>query len=307
MIEGGLDGALSGGMSRFGGGAMRVAGSVARGGGAAVAAGAAKLFAGGSRNGSSSGPARPSQPTAGQPGGGSGYQPRHRAADNGERETSTAGGYEGRRRACDGHSFDPATLVLLVDGSTKPIGEVELGDEVVATDPESGERAAKPVTQVHVNVDRELTNLTVRDQVTGELSVLKTTQNHPFWDATDRRWVAAGQLTAGHRLLVHDDKRLEGDSTGAGVGGGGPGTEVVVVGVDNFVGEASMRDLTIADIHTYYVLAGNTPVLVHNTGPCAPAIQATAKGNGNSTRRIARSVGDSVDEVNSSTRLRPMI
>jgi hypothetical protein len=25
-----------------------------------------------------------------------------------------------------------------------------------------------------------------------------------------------------------------------------------------------MRNLTVADIHTYYVLAGNTPVLVHN-------------------------------------------
>jgi Colicin D len=27
------------------------------------------------------------------------------------------------------------------------------------------------------------------------------------------------------------------------------------------------HNLTVADIHTYYVLAGNTPVLVHNTGP----------------------------------------
>jgi hypothetical protein len=27
-----------------------------------------------------------------------------------------------------------------------------------------------------------------------------------------------------------------------------------------------MRDITVADIHTYHVLAGNTPVLVHNCG-----------------------------------------
>ncbi|MEW2427782.1 hypothetical protein AB0877_07205 [Micromonospora sp. NPDC047644] len=27
-----------------------------------------------------------------------------------------------------------------------------------------------------------------------------------------------------------------------------------------------MRDLTVANIHTYYVLAGNAPVLVHNCG-----------------------------------------
>jgi hypothetical protein len=31
-----------------------------------------------------------------------------------------------------------------------------------------------------------------------------------------------------------------------------------------------MLNLTVADIHTYYVLAGNTPVLVHNDG-CGPA------------------------------------
>jgi hypothetical protein len=27
-----------------------------------------------------------------------------------------------------------------------------------------------------------------------------------------------------------------------------------------------MRDLTVADLHTYYVVAGTTPVLVHNCG-----------------------------------------
>lgn len=33
-----------------------------------------------------------------------------------------------------------------------------------------------------------------------------------------------------------------------------------------------MNDLTVQTIHTYYVLAGNTPVLVHNTGPCGGTI-----------------------------------
>jgi len=27
-----------------------------------------------------------------------------------------------------------------------------------------------------------------------------------------------------------------------------------------------MRNLTVADLHTYYVIAGTTPVLVHNCG-----------------------------------------
>ncbi|WP_243715217.1 hypothetical protein [Micromonospora sp. KC207] len=31
-----------------------------------------------------------------------------------------------------------------------------------------------------------------------------------------------------------------------------------------------MRDLTVADVHTYYVIAGDTPVLVHNCGDGGP-------------------------------------
>ncbi|TWJ28499.1 intein [Micromonospora sagamiensis] len=160
------------------------------------------------------------------------------------------------------HSFDPATLVLLADGTARPIGDIQPGDEVVATDPETGETSAEPVTRLHVNIDRELTNLTVRGSGAERAVTLETTAHHPFWDATDRQWVDAGKLQVGHRLLVHDDKRLEGDGTGAGAGG--PGREVTVVAVDNFTGSEVMRDLTVATHHTYYVIAGNTPVLVHN-------------------------------------------
>jgi hypothetical protein len=41
----------------------------------------------------------------------------------------------------------------------------------------------------------------------------------------------------------------------------------VVTAVRNYHAAAVTYDLTIADLHTYYVLAGDTPVLVHNTGP----------------------------------------
>ncbi|TDC48023.1 hypothetical protein E1258_28185 [Micromonospora sp. KC207] len=164
------------------------------------------------------------------------------------------------------HSFDPATLVLLADGTARPIGDVQPGDEVVSTDPETGETSAEPVTRLHVNIDRELTNVTVLGSGAQRAVTLETTAHHPFWDATDRQWVDAGKLQVGHRLLIHDDKRLEGDGTGAGAGGGGPGREVTVVAVDNFTGSELMRDLTVATHHTYYVLAGTTPVLVHNCG-----------------------------------------
>jgi hypothetical protein len=62
-----------------------------------------------------------------------------------------------------------------------------------------------------------------------------------------------------------------------------------VVAVDSYHGAEDMRDLTVADTHTYYVLAGDQPVLVHNVdeaeicrltlgaGPHAKAGVATTK------------------------------
>jgi len=39
-----------------------------------------------------------------------------------------------------------------------------------------------------------------------------------------------------------------------------------VVSVHRFTGAKDMRDLTVAQVHTFYVLVGTTPVLVHNCG-----------------------------------------
>ncbi|MDG4838426.1 hypothetical protein O7631_18060 [Micromonospora sp. WMMD967] len=131
--------------------------------------------------------------------------------------------------------------------------------------------------------------------------MLKTTEHHPFWDATDGRWVDAAQLTSGHRLLVHDDKRLEGDSTGAGMGGGGPGRTVTVVRVTNVDGSKTMRDLTVDNTHTYYVLAGTIPVLVHNNDPAfagracdVPRLERSAERINGSLDPIARTQRDTV-------------
>ncbi len=41
---------------------------------------------------------------------------------------------------------------------------------------------------------------------------------------------------------------------------------VKVAAVKTWTALHHMRDLTVNDIHTYYVLAGATPVLVHNCG-----------------------------------------
>ncbi|WP_167517585.1 LamG-like jellyroll fold domain-containing protein [Micromonospora orduensis] len=237
MVEGGLDGAWSAGASRLTGGL-------------------GTKFRGGSGG---------RMPRVSSRAAGTGGSPSSAPERSRSQESSSSGS------GCSRHSFDPATRVLMANGNTKPIEDVELGDEVATTDPATGESTPQKVTYLHVNVDDDLTDVTVRDGKAGATSVVKTTEHHPFWDATDRRWVDAAQLTPGHRLLVHDDKRLEGDSTGAGMGGGGPGHTVTVVQVANVDGSKTMRDLTVDNTHTYYVVVGDQPVLVHNCGEAGDA------------------------------------
>jgi hypothetical protein len=51
------------------------------------------------------------------------------------------------------HSFAPTTPVLMADGSSKADQYVQVGDQVAATDPETGETEAEPVEQLHLNHD----------------------------------------------------------------------------------------------------------------------------------------------------------
>ena len=58
--------------------------------------------------------------------------------------------------------FAAGTPVLLADGSTKPIEEIQLGDEVLATDPTTGETGSREVTDLITGEgDKELVKITV--------------------------------------------------------------------------------------------------------------------------------------------------
>jgi hypothetical protein len=87
--------------------------------------------------------------------------------------------------------------------------------------------------------------------------VITTTEDHPFWNATDHEYQRADQLDRGDQLLAADGRLVR-------VVGLRPGSQRV----------ATAYNLTVDDIHTYYVLAGATPVLVHNTGPCKNPLTA---------------------------------
>ncbi|WP_460707501.1 polymorphic toxin-type HINT domain-containing protein [Myceligenerans halotolerans] len=139
-------------------------------------------------------------------------------------------------RAC---SFTGATLVLMADGSKKPIKDVQVGDEVIASDPETGEQQAREVTHVFVHED------TVTDLALDEGTVLGTTEDHPFWSVTDQRFERADELTAGERVLTVDGRTLT-------VGGLRYATSRTALAFN----------LEVDGIHTYHV--GEQEVLVHN-------------------------------------------
>ena len=103
-------------------------------------------------------------------------------------------------KAC---SFSGATLVLMADGSKKPIGDVEVGDEVLATDPETGEQAAKRVEHVFSH-DDALTDLQLADG-----TVLTTTEDHPYWPVDDQKFERADQLAPGERVLIADGRTVK--------------------------------------------------------------------------------------------------
>ncbi|MFF6927963.1 MULTISPECIES: polymorphic toxin-type HINT domain-containing protein [Streptomyces] len=144
------------------------------------------------------------------------------------------------------HSFLPGTQVLLADGTTKPIEDIELGDDVVVTDPESGETTVREVVAtITTEDDKHFVDLTVKGG-SGTSASLVSTTTHPFWSVSEQDWVEAGDLRAGMTL-----RTSEGDT-------------VALEDVRYYDKRQRTHDLTIAGIHTYYVLAGATPVLVHN-------------------------------------------
>lgn len=82
----------------------------------------------------------------------------------------------------------------MADGTHKTIQDIQVGDLVIVTDPETGEQAVKAVEQVFVHND------TVVDlEVDGE--VISATEDHPFWSLTDQQFERADELATGELVL----------------------------------------------------------------------------------------------------------
>ncbi|GAA4027034.1 hypothetical protein GCM10022232_85930 [Streptomyces plumbiresistens] len=152
------------------------------------------------------------------------------------------------------NSFTGDTPVLMADGAHKPIEDVEVGDTVVASDPESGETGPRKVnTLIQGHGTKQLVEITLgTDSPNGTgAETLTATDGHPFWVPALHRWLDAGDLTAGQWLQTS------------------AGTWIQITAVTRHVRPATVYNLTVDGLHTYYVLAGQdtaAAVLVHNCG-----------------------------------------
>ncbi|UPY81078.1 TIGR04388 family protein (plasmid) [Leptospira weilii] len=135
--------------------------------------------------------------------------------------------------------FTAGTLVHTSQG-TKKIEEIQVGDEVLSWDEESGEVSYKAVTELFVHDINHLFDVEVNFQET-----FHTTWNHPFWLVNERSWVQVKDLKVGDIVQLKD------------------GSSVPITKISAYsVSKTSVYNLEIEENHSYYV--GKGGVLVHN-------------------------------------------
>ncbi|MDR7380932.1 polymorphic toxin-type HINT domain-containing protein [Promicromonospora iranensis] len=162
-----------------------------------------------------------------------------------------------------GKCFVAGTLIHTPDGP-RPIEEIRIGDKVWAHDLATGRDELQLVTETFVRTTDELFHLTING------SVVSTTAEHPFM-VQGRGWLDAAFLNVGDLLVTPD------------------GTTVPVQAIETAQRTEADAE-TVYNFHVethsnYYIYAGNTPILVHNSGHEAEALGLSRE------ERVARIVG----------------
>ncbi|MEV6117648.1 RICIN domain-containing protein [Streptomyces sp. NPDC052109] len=143
---------------------------------------------------------------------------------------------------CLKNSFPSGTRVLLADGTLRPIDAISEGDELLATDPSAGvTRSARVIATFSHSAD-QLLRITLADG-----GRIVTTPGHRLY-VLGRGWVVASDLSTGDRLRT------------------AAGAAEAVSRIRAVRSPQRVWDLSVADLHSFYVEAGRVPVLVHNCG-----------------------------------------
>ncbi|MGI5502840.1 RHS repeat-associated core domain-containing protein [Lentzea sp. CA-135723] len=157
-------------------------------------------------------------------------------------------GVEALAKACL-NSFDGDTAVLMADGSTKRIDEIEVGDEVANSNPGDTSVQSNTVAAVYVtDEDKEYVDLSFADGA----EKITATAHHLIYSVTRGGWVEAGDLKQGEELQAPD------------------GSAVTLAATVHRTTFMRTYNLTVQSIHTYYVVAGLVALLVHNRNCLGP-------------------------------------
>ena len=165
------------------------------------------------------------------------------------------------------HCFIAGTLVACrkADGEEihKPIEEIEVGDEVLSYDEETGEQGYKPVARLFRNQTKEWCTVSVRGN-DGELYEITSTPGHKYflpenkeyrnsralehesYAGLNEKWVSACDLKRGDKVQLSD----------------GTLCKVERITLEQLEEPETTYNLEVADFHTYYV--SDACVLVHN-------------------------------------------
>jgi hypothetical protein len=135
----------------------------------------------------------------------------------------------------------------MADGTTKPIQNIQPGDQILSHNPDTGQN--EPATVTHTHVHQNIPTL----RVTTTTGPIITTGNHPIY-THEKGYIPARDLRAGDQLKTPD------------------GTPAQILTIQNTGHHQTVHNLTIQQHHNYHVLAGNTPILVHNNGGCDDSI-----------------------------------
>ncbi|MBW4717969.1 Hint domain-containing protein [Saccharothrix obliqua] len=170
------------------------------------------------------------------------------------------------------NSFTGDTYVLMADGSAKRIDEIEVGDKVASSEPESAQSESHEVLAVHIS-DAEKAYVDLEVATPDGLKRIRATAHHLFYDANSGEWVDAANLKAAGQLNTPENGRA------------------VIESVREYRATLRTFNLSVAELQTFFVLAGATPVLVHNAPPpCRKSVNGWPKQEGGNCEACAKRI-----------------
>ena len=167
--------------------------------------------------------------------------------------------------------FVASTPVQMADGSTKPIQQVQVGDQVLSRDPQTSKEEAKTAT-----IERHapsVVDITPHDARTGKAETLTCTPEHPLY-VQGQGWVEAGSLGIGTSIVSRAGPALQ----VTGLTWEKNKAQELAAGACSSFGGYTVYNLTVEDDHTFFVGSAGGGTWVHNSkqpsGKCRRAVFA---------------------------------